>query len=119
MAKKKVKKAVKKKATKKAAKKKTSKKKIVKKAPKKSVKKVARKPMKSRQVRATPRRVKFTLRNLILFIILALISYLLYVVSNNAIYETFFYFLAMILGFIALAFLISLLVFLVLRMMRK
>lgn len=110
MAKKKVKKAVKKKTTKKVAKKKTV---------KKSVKKVAHKPMKSKPVRATPRKIKFVLRNLILFIVLSIISYLLYTVSSDVVLKPFFYFLTMILGVIALAFLISLLVFLVLRSMRK
>jgi Na+/proline symporter len=99
---------------------------MVKKRVKKPAVKKARRPVKRKdpsleikRVRATPSRIKLVLRNLILFVILSLISYLLYIVFDNVIYETFFYFLTMILGFIALAFLISLVVFLVLRALRK
>ena len=54
-------------------------------------------------------RSKFTLRTLILFAVLALISYILYTVtgSTKPIYQDTFLLLAMILGFIALAFLIA------------
>ena len=73
-------------AKKKVGKKKVSKKKNVKrKAPKTIAKKISQKPMMKKQVRATPSRIKLVLKNLILFVILSLISYLLYNVSNNEI----------------------------------
>jgi hypothetical protein len=101
--------------------KKSAKKKVVKKkvsVKKKLTVKNTSKP-EIKQIRATPSRLRLVLRNLILFAILATISYVLYVVSKGVVYETFFYFLAMILGFISLAFLISFLVLIFLRLLRK
>ena len=111
MAKKKVKKVAKKKTTKKVSK-------------KNPVKKVATKKVNSskpaiKSIRATPSRIRLVLKNLILFVILSIISYVLYAVSNNEVFSQFFAILTMVLSFISLAFLISLLVFLVLKSMRK
>ena len=113
MAKKSVKKVAKKKTTKKVVKRKVS----MKKAPQKVVKQTSKSVI--RQIRATPSRLRLVLRNLILFITLTLISYILYSVAGNIVYQTFFYFLSMILGFVSLAFLISLLVLVFLRLLRR
>jgi len=60
------------------------------------------------------------LRNLIVFVLLALVSYLLYYfVFENTIFVNLFYFLWIVFGFIALAFLIALLVLLFMRWMKK
>jgi Flp pilus assembly protein TadB len=104
---------------KKTVKKKTTKKAVKKLPKKKTVKKAAPLRTQSRRIKATPGRISLVLRNLILFIVITLISYILYLVSNNFVYDSFFYLLSMVAGFISLAFLISLVVFLFLKIMRK
>lgn len=105
--------------------KKTSKKKVVKKKPVKKTKKSSPRIKKSstkpvaRKIRATNTRINLVVKNLILFTVLTLISYILYAVSTNELFDSFFYLLSMVLGFVSLAFLISLLVLLFLRVMRK
>jgi len=81
---------------------------------KKSVRRVAVKP-----TRYSPRKIGVVIKNLILFAILSLISWLLYGVSNVGMYENLFLLLAYVLGFVALAFLIVLLVLLLLKLIRK
>jgi len=112
--------AAKKKTAKKTSKKKAVKKKSVKKRRKSSpgVKKSSPKPV-ARKIRATRTRINLVVKNLILFIVLTLISYILYAVSTNELFDSFFYLLSMILGFVSLAFLISLLVLLILKAMRR
>jgi hypothetical protein len=58
-------------------------------------------------------------RNLILFVLLAVISYILYNVSWNDVFINLFYFLWVIFAFISLAFFIALLVLLFMRWMKK
>ena len=58
------------------------------------------------------------IRNLVLFILLFLVSYVLYVISDN-IFEDIFYLLFIIFVFIALAFFIALLVLLVLKWIKR
>ena len=128
MAKKGVKKTAKKKVAKKVSKKPVKKKNssTIRKAPSKSMSHVSHsqthhhnsKAMPMR-VRATPTKFRLVLKNLILFVILGIISWLLYAVSGNVAYQTFFYVLTMILGFISLAFLISLIILAFLKLMRK
>ena len=87
---------------------------------KKKNKKIFRKPIRRSvakkvvQVKQMPlkNRSGLALRNLILFAVLALISYILYSItgSEKQIYRNTFYLSSMILGFIALAFLIVFLV---------
>lgn len=103
---------------------------------KKTAKKRGKKPVKKKVVkvksiskdkkvrassRTAPKKKRFSLvvKNLILFIILFLLFLLLYNVSNNPIYQDFFWLLALILGFIALAFLILFLTLLFIRMKKK
>lgn len=118
--------AVKKKATKKkTVKKKVAKKKVVRtsapKTKKASVKPVANKTPARKVVgmRATSGKFRRVLKNLVLFVILALISFLLYGVSGEQMYRDFFSLLTWILSFIAVAFLILLLVLLFLKVLRK
>jgi hypothetical protein len=123
-------------AKKKVAKKKVSKKVVKKKAPvkkkaapvkKKTVKKkaapvkkkVVKKQVQSKRIRATPRKFKIVVKNLILFLILSLLSFVLYAASNNVLYRDFFYLLFWILGLIFIAFFISLLVLVFLKAFNK
>jgi membrane glycosyltransferase len=121
------KKGVKKKATKKTASKKSAKKSTPKKksqSSKKTIKSLPQKTSKIAQkteqkINPTKRRIHLVIKNLLLFSVLTIISYVLFTVSTNPIYDSFFYLLSIILGFVSLAFLISLLVLLVLRAMKK
>jgi len=58
-------------------------------------------------------------RNLILFVLLSLISYILYLVSENDVFVDIFNFLWIIFGFIAIAFLLALLVLFFLKLVRR
>ena len=82
-----------------------------------SKKGIVRKP--SRFVRSSKRKINLVLRNLIVFVVMSLISFVLYSVLINEIFKNLFSLLAMIFGFIAVAFLIILLVFLILKVMKK
>lgn len=115
------KKTVKKKTAKKAVKKAVKKKAVKKVAEKKVVAapKVSKKAQKTSAVKTTKSRINMVLRDLLTFLIFTLISYLLYMVSSNVILNSFFFIAAWILGFISLAFLISLLVLVLLRAMKK
>lgn len=90
---------------------------------KKSVEKLKRKSRsvnKPRKlVRATQKKINLVLKNLILFIILFVLSFVLYFVSEKEMYTTLFGLLSVVLGFVAVAFLIVLLVFFFLRAMKK
>lgn len=92
-------------AKKKIVRKKVSKKKIV------SKKKVVRKkvsitPERTRQL-TSQYNSRFALRDLILFALLSVISFMLFTVSGSELYQDMFYLLAMIFGFVAVAFLIA------------
>ncbi len=106
------KKSVKKKAAKsvkKAAKKSTSKKKVSR----------SKSPKRSSAVKPTDNRIRLALRDLLLFVILSMVSYLIYTVSGNTLYEQFFGVVSIILGFIALAFLVAVLVLVLMKAMKK
>lgn len=75
---------------------------------KKKVKKTSKKTKKGK---SNKQKINIVIRNLVLFAILTLISFLLYSVSTNELLINFFYLIAMVLGFVAFAFLIILLVF--------
>ncbi|MBU2615990.1 MAG: hypothetical protein KKC19_02705 [Nanoarchaeota archaeon] len=62
-----------------------------------------------------PARIRIAWRNLVLFVILFLASYLLYTFSNTNLFSTFFGITSIILGFVSLSFLIALMVLLVSR----
>jgi len=90
------------------------KKKVVRKKPVK--KKIAKK---SKSVRASKQKIKVVLNNLILFAILSLASFLLYRVSSNELLINLFSLLAIVLGFVAGAFVIILLIFFFMKLMDK
>ena len=102
-------------AKKKGVKKKAAKKRTV----KKSSRKMSTSMTMSKKVRSTKRKIILVARNLILFIILALLSFLLSIVSGGQIYRDFFSLLTWILGFVAVAFLIAFLILLILKSLKK
>jgi len=71
-----------------------------------------------RLTRASGKKIGLVVKNLILFLILAVASYLLQSITSGFFYNLF-YLLAFILGFIALAFLIVLLILLIMKNMKK
>lgn len=95
-----------------------------KKASKKKVSRAVAKPVAKQQVTqkrilVTPSKFRLVLKNLILFVILAVISFIFFQASSNQMYIDFFLLLTWILGFIAVAFLIALLVLLFLKAIRR
>jgi hypothetical protein len=110
---------------KKSVKKKVSKKKVSKGVSKKPVKassqKIAKKKIQNKtgSMRVTKNKLRLVTKDLLLFVILTLISYILKTVSGSEIYIDFFDITTFVLGSIAVAFLIVLLVLLFLRALRK
>ena len=101
-------------------------KKIKKVTKKKSTKKVSKKvvkgksgSVKSKQINSNKQKIDLVLKNLVLFAILSLASFLLYRVSSDELLINLFYLLAMVLGFVAGAFFIVLLVFFFMKIMNK
>jgi hypothetical protein len=74
---------------------------------------------KPKRILVTPGKFRLVTRNLIMFIVLSLLSFVLGTLSQTQVYVDFFVLLGWILAFIALAFLISLLVLLFLKALRK
>jgi membrane-associated HD superfamily phosphohydrolase len=72
-----------------------------------------RRKLKEAQKDGGKRKLKVIITNLILFIVLFLASCFLWNVSTNVFYNNLFLLLSMILGFVAVAFFISLLVVLI------
>lgn len=72
-------------------------------------------------VRSNKMKIKLVLTNLVLFIVLSLLSFVLYSVRwiSDEMVLNLFFILAIIFGFVSVAFLIVLLIFLFLRVMRK
>lgn len=103
---------VKKKRTKKVSKKKNIKSRVM----KKSSRRIKRP---ARMIRSGKRKINLSLKKLILFAVLALISFVLYLFLSNEIFKNLFSLLTMIFGFIAVGFLIVLLIFLILKIMKK
>jgi len=66
-----------------------------------------------------PAKMNLALRKLILFAALFIISYILYGISSNELLSNVFWMLALITGFIALAFFIAWLVFIMIKVERK
>ena len=85
----------------------------------KKTKSVRKKNVKPVRVRSSKKKIKLVLKNLILFAILTLVCFLLYIFSNNELFRSLFQLLAMILGFVGVAFLIVLLALLILKVMKK
>jgi len=99
------------------------KKKVKKKTSKKintKTKKIIRSAIRSSpEKRSIKKKFNLVLYNLIIFIVLFVASALLYLVSNNDFYSNVFYLLAILLGFISIAFLIVLLVFVFVKLNKK
>ena len=72
-----------------------------------------------RLVRSSQRKINLVLKNLILFVILAILSVVLYSASGNELYSSLFLLLSILFGFVAVAFLIILLIFVFMRTMKK
>jgi hypothetical protein len=85
----------------------------------KKSKKISKKNIKLPRVRSTKRKINLVLKNLILFAILTLVSLILYFLSNDILFRSLFQLLAIVLGFVGLAFLIVLLALLILKIMKK
>jgi len=115
-----------------ATKKKTTKKKSTKKvsrvkAVKKTYKKIRKTPIKTKslkiakpkKVRATKRKIILVLTRLIFFAGLSLVSFVLYLLMSNTMLKNLFSLLAMIFGFVSVGLLIVLLIFLILKALRK
>ncbi len=96
-----------------------AKKKRGKKTTSKKVRKAGKKTVQRRLVRSTKRKINLVLRNLILFGVLALISFCLYTFCTNELFRNLFYLLTLIFAFVGLAFLIILLALAILKLMKK
>ena len=88
---------------------------------KKRVKKKVSKKSSVKKENKKPSRKKISLvwKNLVLFGILFLASFMLYIVTSNELLNDFFYLLSIVLGAITGAFILILLVFFVMKLMRK
>ena len=89
---------------------------------KKSVAKVTKKKSvgkNKKMIRSTSKKINLVFKNLIFFAILFVLSRILYAVSGNQTYENLFLLLSIIFGFVGVAFLIVLLIFLFLKVMKK
>ena len=64
-------------------------------------------------------KIRLVVRNLIALVLLTIISYILYLISQKELYISFFGFAAAILGFISLALFVVLLILVLLRLMRR
>jgi len=64
-------------------------------------------------------KVGLVIKNLLLFVILALISYALYSFLTNEVLVNLFLILSMVFGFVAVAFLITLLILLIMKSFKK
>lgn len=103
-------------------KKKTTKKKSVKKkTSKKNVSKSSKSKRFSSKVSVKVSRNKFVivLRNLFIFLVLTLISYIFKIASGSEVYREFFMLLSWIFGIISIAFLIMLLILVLMKSLKK
>lgn len=82
----------------------------------KAVRRTSRKPARLAPARS---KVGLVIKNMLLFIILALVSYVLYSLLTNEILVNLFLILSMVFGFVAVAFLITLLILLIMKSFRK
>lgn len=78
-----------------------------------------RKNYSDEKIKPTRGRISLVVKNLILFAVLTLVSWILNTISNDPIYQKFFYLMFMILLFVSIAFLISFLVLLFLKALKR
>lgn len=90
-------------------------------AKKKSVRKSTKKKkvVKSKKIDASKKKINLVVRNIVIFVSISLISYVLYKILNKAMFENLFLLLAMIFAFLSVAFLIVLLTFVFLRFLKR
>jgi len=69
-------------------------------------------------VRSNKKKIILILKNLILFTVISLVSFILYLVSNKEIFKNLFSILAMVFAFVSVAFLITLLIFVFLKLLK-
>ena len=91
----------------------------MKKRGKKKAKRVSKKSSGKNMVRASMRKFKLVLRNLILFSVMSLISYVLYLSLGEGFLKNFFSLFAIVLAFISVAFLMVLLILSIMKVMKK
>ncbi len=72
-----------------------------------------------KKIIVTPNKIRIVVKNLIMFILLSVLFLILSLVSENKTYADFFNLLSWILGFISIAFLLTLLILLFLKAFRK
>jgi hypothetical protein len=65
------------------------------------------------------KKINLVLRNLVLFVVISLVSFILYLVSTKVMFKNLFSLLAMVFGFVSVAFLIVLLIFLFTKLFKK
>ncbi len=80
-------------------------------------KRVKKKPKKFSK--KTERKIGVIAKNLILFVILFVFSFILYNVSDQEMYVNLFFLLSVVFGFVVISFLIVYLIFFFVRIMRK
>ena len=91
----------------------------VKRVSRRSVRRVARTKSATRKVRSTSKRIKTATWNLIFFVVLSALVVLLTKASSNQMYIDLFFILSVLLGVVALAFFIALLVLVFLKIFGK
>jgi len=92
-----------------------------KRARKRAVRKVSRKVsnLKGFGKNDTKRKITIVLNNLLLFVALSLVSFVLFRFLQNDILVNLFYAMSMIFGFVSVGFLITLLVLLLMKVLKK
>ncbi len=93
---------------------------MAKKRGKRNSRKVVKKVLSSQKmVRSNSKKIGLVFKNLILFLVFSLIFVALYSISSNEFMINLFFLLSVLFGFVTLAFLLALLVFLVLKMLKR
>ena len=82
-------------------------------------KKPARKSMQRKSAGVKSRKLRIASRNLVMFVILFVLSLILYYASGQEFYVNLFFMLSILFGFLAMAFLIAYLVLFFMKVMRK
>jgi hypothetical protein len=92
-----------------------------KRAQKRTVKRVSRKASNSKNFGKNDvgRKISIVLNNLLLFVALSLVSFVLYRFLQNDILINLFYAMSMIFGFVSVGFLVTLLVLLIMKVVKK
>jgi polyferredoxin len=73
----------------------------------------------SKMVRASKKKINLVVKNLILFAVLTITSFILHYFLGEGVIKDLLYFSSMILGFIAIAFLITFLILYIMKLSKK